>query len=174
MNLYIKIMGMEHREGRADVAQKLHSVSKKHFRGGSSSRGDDVWSPAGWLGIWRVSHRRPRINLCTPWKMSGGPVSHTKICKTRITIGKFVDTGENFKITDDWTQAASAHRKLKRPWVGETHFTEEPISGASKEDRLEESSDEEEDRCDRQSRENKTLHYSMGSMGNKIRGLVGE
>ena len=85
-----------------------------------------------------------------------------------------MDTGENFKITDDCTQAASAHRELKRSWVGETMFVEEPISGTSRDNRLEESSDEEEDLCDRQSRDSKTFQYSMDSVGNEIRALVGE
>ena len=54
-------------------------------------------------------------------KVAGGPGTKT-LKKLRITRGKFLDTGRTFKIIDDWTVRANAHRVLEGTWLGTTDF----------------------------------------------------
>ena len=44
--------------------------------------------------------------------------------KLRVTRGKFVSTNKTFKIIDDWSVRANAHRLLEGAWIGTTDFRE--------------------------------------------------
>ena len=44
----------------------------------------------------------------------------------RVTQGVYSDTGERFKITDDWLQSSNTHRLLRCSWTGSTEFCEIP------------------------------------------------
>ena len=66
-----------------------------------------------------------------------------KLCHTRVTTGKFLNDGEEFKIVDDYTHFQNAHRNLRSGWIGTSEFTEvvmkipaEPESGAQSKQRV--------------------------------------
>ena len=44
--------------------------------------------------------------------------------KIRITRGKYLSSGKTFKIIDDWSVRANAHRMLDSAWLGTTDFRE--------------------------------------------------
>jgi hypothetical protein len=66
-------------------------------------------------------HQRQRCELFTPKYVENGPALKT-LCSTRITEGKFIDSGESFKCVDSWTTRQRAHFPLKRAWQGTTTF----------------------------------------------------
>ena len=41
-----------------------------------------------------------------------------------MTVGRYVNTGEDFKIIDNWSQPENAHRMLAGLWVGTTTYRE--------------------------------------------------
>ena len=55
-------------------------------------------------------------------KVMGGPTSGSQCSKTRTTRGTFIDTGEQFHITDDWKNPDMAHEDMKGYWTGTTTF----------------------------------------------------
>jgi hypothetical protein len=59
-----------------------------------------------------------------PHRVAGGPGRDIKLTKTRVTIGKFVASGEEFKIIDHYTEPKAAHMMLEHAWVGTTEFKE--------------------------------------------------
>ena len=62
--------------------------------------------------------------MFTPFKVAGGPNAKTPLKRIRITRGKYFASGKTFKIIDDWTTRANAHRLLEGPWIGTTDFRE--------------------------------------------------
>lgn len=142
MELYLEQLGLVYVSGRADVAQKLHSVGengetapeKKTGRfdlntpEGRKAKAEvrkvDSWLMEGQDGRWIRTHRSARIFLFTPYKVAGGPGKAIHLKKLRITRGRFFNTGKQFKIIDDWSLPANAHRVLEHAWVGTTHFRE--------------------------------------------------
>jgi hypothetical protein len=93
-------------------------------RGTAEDRHVDSWSKEGKDGRWTRAHRTARRALFTPMKVAGGPGTKTPLKKLRITRGKFLDSGRTFKIIDDWTVRANAHRVLEGTWLGTTDFRE--------------------------------------------------
>ena len=67
-----------------------------------------------------------RRALFTPFKVSSGPDRGVRMKRYRVTTGSYTDTGERFKITDDWLRPSNAHRLLRCGWVGTTEFQEIP------------------------------------------------
>ena len=84
----------------------------------------DSWAKEGQDGRWTRVHRSGRRALFTPFKVAGGPSAKTPLKKIRITRGKFFASGKTFKIIDDWTTRANAHRMLQGSWIGTTDFRE--------------------------------------------------
>ena len=68
--------------------------------------------------------------------------------KIRITRGKYFSTGRSFKVIDDWSIRANAHRLLEGPWIGTTDFREvaEFIDDDSDEEEAEEEREAEGER----------------------------
>ena len=62
--------------------------------------------------------------MFTPHRVAGGPGRDIKLTKTRVTIGTFVASGEQFKIIDHYTEPKAAHMMLEHAWVGTTEFKE--------------------------------------------------
>ena len=69
-------------------------------------------------------HRSGRRSLLTPLKVAGGPNAKTPLKNVRITRGKYFVSGRTFKIIDDRTTRANAHRFLEGSWIGTTDFRE--------------------------------------------------
>ena len=84
----------------------------------------DSWSREGKDGRWTRIHRSGSRALFTPFKDAGGPNAKTPLKKIRITRGKYFIFGKTFKIIDDWTTRANAHRLLEGSWIGTTDFRE--------------------------------------------------
>ena len=76
--------------------------------------------------------------MFTPFKVAGGPNAKTALKRIRITRVKYVASGKTFKfkIIDDWTTRANAHRLLEGSWIGTADFREvaEYIDDGSDED----------------------------------------
>ena len=62
--------------------------------------------------------------MFTPHRVSGGPGRGIKLEKARITIGTFVESGEQIKIQDQYTEPRAAHMMLEHAWVGILEFRE--------------------------------------------------
>ena len=62
--------------------------------------------------------------MFTLHRVAGGPGRDIKLTKTRVTIGTFVASGEQFKIIDHYTEPRAAHMMLEHAWVGTTEFKE--------------------------------------------------
>ena len=67
------------------------------------------------------SHARPRSQLFTPMRVDGSPPAKS-LTSTRVTTGSYVDTGEQFKVVDEWRGRGECHRDLGRAWTGSTKF----------------------------------------------------
>jgi hypothetical protein len=116
----------------------------------AADRHIESWSQEGKNGRWTRIHRSARRALFTPFRVAGGPNSKTPLKKLRVTRGKFFASGKTFKIIDDWTVRANAHRLLEGSWIGTTDFREvaEYIDDDSDEEkgRQEEEDKEEEEK----------------------------
>ena len=84
----------------------------------------DSWSKEGQGGRWTRVHRSARRALFTPFKVAGGPGKNCNLKKIRITRGKYFNNNKGFKIIDDWSVPANAHRLLESAWIGTTDFRE--------------------------------------------------
>jgi hypothetical protein len=93
-------------------------------KGTAEERHVDSWSKDGKDGRWTRVHRSARKALFTPFKVAGGPGTKTPLKKLRVTRGQFLDSGRTFKIIDDWSVRANAHRLLEGTWLGTTDFRE--------------------------------------------------
>jgi hypothetical protein len=93
-------------------------------KGTAEERHVDSWLKDGKDGRWTRAHRTARKSLFTPYKVAGGPSAKTPLKRLRVTRGKYLDSGRTFKIIDDWTVRANAHRVLASTWLGTTDFRE--------------------------------------------------
>ena len=100
--------------GRAQTAPQLSSIA-----GDPEGGRGDTWEEAERIAV-RV-HRQPRRALFIPLRMRGAPPGKA-LTPERITRGKYLDSGEEFEITDTWTSRGYAHRQLKAAWTGATEF----------------------------------------------------
>ena len=80
---------------------------------------NDYWQKAE--GEVTRFHKKPRRTLFTPLRVTEAPPARS-LTSARVTEGRFVDTGKEFRVTDTWTSRASAHRQLERRWTGTTTF----------------------------------------------------
>lgn len=90
----------------------------------AADRHVDSWGRERKDGRWTRIHRSARRALFTPFKVAGGPSSKTPLTNIRITREKFFASGKTFKVIDDWTVRANAHRLLDRSWIGTTDVRE--------------------------------------------------
>ena len=150
IDLYLSIMNIRKVQGRADVAQQLHSVKLdqtnveniglgRHDKN-AVGKSETIGTTGGannplegkpkdnWVtrqnGKWERRHAIPRRALFTPFKVPGGPCKNTQFQYLRMTVGRYVNTGEDFKIIDNWSQPENAHRMLAGLWVGTTTYRE--------------------------------------------------
>jgi hypothetical protein len=133
MDQYLGQLNLEVVEGRAAIAQQLHTIEIANdvLRPGiqhekAAARGVDSWSSTGAGGYWLRKHRWMRRALFTPYKVAGGPDRETRMKRYRITNGTYSDNGEGFRITDDWLRPNNTHRLLRCSWTGTTEFQEIP------------------------------------------------
>ena len=95
---------------RADTAPKLAKVT--------TVQATTTTTPHN---TFTVTHHKPRLELATPLRVSGAPPAKA-LTPTRLTRGRFVNSGERFELTDTWTSRSEAHRCLPNFWTGETFF----------------------------------------------------
>jgi hypothetical protein len=149
MDEYLNRLNLKVVEGRAAIAQQLHTISvrpivtKHEIQSGTDlhhpkqnpsslrqsaaeTRGVDSWSSTGDGGRWRREHRSRRRALFTPYKVAGGPDRETRMKRCRVTEGVYSDTGEGFRIVDDWMKPNNTHRLLRCSWTGTTEYQEIP------------------------------------------------
>ena len=141
LDQYITQLNLEVVEGRAAIAQQLHSIGtagSKRDTGGNqnvapNSRKQsaenkfvDSWGSTGENGNWTRIHRTPRRALFTPYKVAGGPDREIRMKRYRITVGVYTLTNQKFRIIDDWLKPNNIHRLLKGCWTGTTDFNEIP------------------------------------------------
>ena len=107
---HLEALAVERRDNRAENAPKL---------GVNVLQASDVWASTD-ESIDRV-HTRPRSQLFTPMRVDGSPPAKA-LTSTRITSGVYLDSGESFKITDEWRGRGDCHRDLGRIWRGSTRF----------------------------------------------------
>ena len=103
-------------DDRADAAPKLAAMTI--FNDGSEGT-HDHWIHGEEEVVRR--HNRPRRELFTPLRVSGAPTVKA-LTSSRITVGVYCDTGERFRVADNWTSRGTAHRALSRRWTGATRF----------------------------------------------------
>ena len=65
--------------------------------------------------------------MFTPHKVAGGPSPDAVMVTKRTTRGRYLGTGEEFVIEDDYANPVDAHRVLANAWVGTTQVFEEKI-----------------------------------------------
>ena len=124
MEVYLNMLNLKFIDGRADIAQQLHSVGEMrcqrndldrlHFNNCTMPRDEptieddtvkadqrakdrhvDSWSKQGQGGRWTRVHRSARRSLFTPFKVAGGPSSKNGVLKRiRITRGKYLNNGK--------------------------------------------------------------------------------
>ena len=106
----------------------------------------DSWGRDRAGGRWTRIHRSARRALFTPFKVSGAPSAKTPLKRIRITRSKYLASGRSFKVIEDWTVRANAHRVLEGAWLGTTDFREvaEFIDDDSDEERAQDSAEEPE------------------------------
>ena len=124
---------MDHREGRAGKASKLHSIRRRGrqekaekkeadvYNKFSSVSGEDYWTEKGELGRWVRVHVRPRLSLFSPGHAQHGPGRKTKLIVRRETRGVH-ECGRRFRKDDDWTTSRESQLGLVKPWTGKTVF----------------------------------------------------
>ena len=130
----IGLINAETTSDRASSAPALASLTTS--RHGGEQRPQDHWMTAAdgtggremsdpdrsanVLGLSR-KHEKPRRHLFTPRRIEGAPPAKA-LTPTRLTIGRFVDSGEEFSRLDSWRSRSDAHLDMGRIWVGETRF----------------------------------------------------
>ena len=116
---YIDMINMYMLEGRAEIAQKLHSLriyklTKDKWVWGSETNG---WVPATEI-CWTRQHNTPRRSCFTPCNESGGPIDVLALADRRLTIGSCTSTGSPIYRWDSWRDRGVAHIDLGMEWVG--------------------------------------------------------
>ena len=107
---HLVTMSVETRDNRAENAPKL---------GLHAMQDPDAWTASG-ESLARI-HSRPRSQLFTPMRVDGCPPAKA-LTSTRVTTGRFLDDGKEFKIIDEWRGRGECHRDLGRAWTGSTSF----------------------------------------------------
>jgi hypothetical protein len=79
----------------------------------------DTWSEA--MATCTRVHRCARQKLFTPLRVASGPAAKS-IFAMRLTVGKYTETGEEFRFLDSWHAREAAHRDLGAPWTGFIQF----------------------------------------------------
>ena len=67
-------------------------------------------------------HVKPRLTLFTPIG-KGCPVEMTEVAEGRSTFVRFIESGEETLIIDNWTVEANSFKRLEGLWKGLTRFT---------------------------------------------------
>ena len=106
---HIEHLNFERHSDRASATPRLGAVIAA----------EDEWIEDE-LTVTRI-HSRPRMNRFTPLRVEAAPPVRT-LTATRVTSGKFVDSGETFAVVDNWTSRSSAHACFSEPWTGTTQF----------------------------------------------------
>ena len=117
---HMESLGFETSTTRADIAPRLTGSARSFLQQLHEERSDED----GWLHDGdKVSrkHSRPRSCLFTPIRVAGAPPARA-LTAMRVTEGKFLGSGLEFIHRDNWTSRASAHQKLREPWIGKTTF----------------------------------------------------
>ncbi len=107
MTKHVQSLSFELSMTRAGIAPRLHD-------------GEDRWEYREG-GQVVMHHVRPRQCLFTPIRVGGAPPARS-LTGTRITTGRYCDTGDVFTRRDNWTAGATAHLSMSKPWVGKTAF----------------------------------------------------
>ena len=83
---------------------------------------EDEWgADPDWPAVVRVHHKQ-RQDFFIPMKIQGAPAA-ASLAQVRVTRGKFLDNGEEFRVVDNWTRRdGKAHEDLGRRWTGTTAF----------------------------------------------------
>ena len=121
---YVSILGMYMLEGRAEIAQKLHSIKRSMCNKDKWVWGNrrSEWGPA--TGIcWTRQHNIPRRKCFTPCGETDGPRDVKTINSCRLTIGSCVSTGAPIYRYDSWRDHRTAHIDLGMSWIGYTIFS---------------------------------------------------
>ena len=116
------VLGSSGLEVEPSTSRRARSRSKN-----AADKGIDSWLRAGDSGEWLRAHRTPRRGLFTPHKVSGGPKPDVVMLTRRTTRGRYLGTGEEFVIVDDYADPVNAHRILANAWVGTTQVFEENV-----------------------------------------------
>ncbi len=108
-------------DDRAKSAPKLAIATQRQHNDhhDDDNNDNDYWQKAE--GEVMRFHKKPRRTLFTPLRVTEAPPARS-LTPARVTEGRFVDTGKEFRVTDTWTSRASAHRQLERRWTGTTTF----------------------------------------------------
>ena len=118
---HVAMMQLEFRDGRAQMAAQLHSITQLQPQGEFTEGGTaDRWSTKGEQGIWVRQHRAPRTTLFTPRGSAHGPGRKTRLSAIRETIG-VDETGRKFSMKDRWMESRQPP-SLPRRWTGITIF----------------------------------------------------
>ena len=107
MAKHVESLSFELSITRAGIAPRLHGS-------------EDQWEYKE-DGKLVMHHVRPRQCLFTPIRVKGAPPARS-LTGTRITTGRYCDTGEVFTRRDNWSARSTAHHDMRRPWVGKTAF----------------------------------------------------
>lgn len=106
MAKHVECLGYEMRTDRSEKSLKINSL-KANDR--------DEWKHDEQCLI-RL-HAQARSKLFSPFQVAGCP-GMSQLTSTRITHGKYVDTGGSFMIKDNWTCRSTRWRDLNRLWIG--------------------------------------------------------
>ena len=110
MEKHLEYLGIDRRDNRATAAPRLAMARQTP---------SDHWHEDE--ATVSHSHNRPSLQLFTPARINGQPPAEA-LASTRQTTGKYLDTGEEFKVVYDWRNRKTAHRSLGSWWTGSTVF----------------------------------------------------
>ena len=113
---YIVMMNLEFKEGRAEKTVKLHALE--------NNKKGDSWDCRGVGGRWTRKHGSWRNTLFTPFKVTKGPRTETKMIQWRRTQGIWRG-GCRFTIVDRWQEPQNSHRRTGKSWRGYTTVWEQ-------------------------------------------------
>lgn len=122
MNRHVKTLGFDMRSERSDKSLKIGKLGRAT---------NDYWNTDSQCLIrW---HEQPRSKFSSPFQAAGAH-SMSSFTSTRITHGRYVDSGETFMIQDNWTCHTSQRKDLKRSWTGRIVFIPKCDSSDTKQD----------------------------------------
>ena len=122
MHRHVDALDMELGDGRAASAPQLSSMPTRPLLSVSSEVDAKTgeWAVSGNEVVMR--HDRPRRQLFTPIRVRGAPPAKG-LLSARITTGVYLDTGEEFQLTDNLRNKARANAELERHWIGRSKFS---------------------------------------------------